>query len=175
MDPDAKLYRKARGQESRLCYMGHALMENRHGLVVDGLVTPANGTAERTATLAMLDRRPNTRRRITLGADKAYDAMAFVSELKARSVTPHIAINATVSKHGVVRSTAVDRRTTRHTGYAISQTIRKGIEEVFGWSKSIGGLAHVKLRGLAKVEAVFTLGLAAYNLIRLPKILEAGT
>ncbi len=173
-DPDARLYRKGDGQESKLCYMGHALMENRHGLVVDATLTQATGTAEREATLAMLDRR-SARRRITLGADKAYDVTGFVGELKARRVTPHIAINGTLSKRGVVRKTAVDGRTTRHPGYAISQIIRKRIEEIFGWGKSIGGLAQVKLRGLAKVEAVFTFGLAAYNLIPLPKLLEAPT
>lgn len=174
-DRDARLYRKGYGQESKLCYMGHALMENRHGLVVDATLTRATGTAERAATLTMLDRRPNTRRRITLGADKAYDVTAFVGELKARSVTPHIAINGTISKHGVARKTALDRRVTRYPGYAISQTVRKRIEEIFGWSKGIAGLAQVKLRGLVKVEALFTFALAAYNLIRLPKLLEAST
>ena len=174
-DPQARLYRKGNGQPAKLCYMGHALMENRHGLAVDGVVTQATGTAEREATLAMLDRRPN-RRRITLGADKAYDVKGFIADLRRRRVTPHIAIDGHVrstAKISKPRSSAVDRRTTRQAGYAISQRCRKRIEEVFGWAKSSAGLAKIKLRGRRKVEAAFTLGLAAYNLIRLPKLLAA--
>ena len=171
-DPDARLYRKGDGQPARLCYMGHALMENRHGLAVDGTLTLATGTAEREATLAMLDRR-GRRGRITLGADKAYDVRGFIEELRRRRVTPHIAIDGHLSPKGVPRSTAIDARTTRHPGYGISQRCRKRIEEVFGWAKSAAGLAKVKLRGRARVEAVFTLALAAYNLIRLPKLLAA--
>lgn len=169
-DPDARLYRKATGRESRLCFMGHVLMENRHGLAVDAILTHATGTAEREATLAMLDRRKG-RHRITLGADKAYDVEAFVGDLRARRVTPHIAVNGAVSKTGVVRKTAVGRRTTRHVGYEISQRCRKRIEEIFGWIKAQAGLAKVKLRGRPKVEAAFTFATAAYNLIRLPKLL----
>jgi len=169
-DPDARLYRKADGRESRLCFMGHVLMENRHGLAVDAALTHATGTAERDATLVMLDRR-QTDRRITLGADKAYDVTAFVENLRVRQVTPHIAINGRVSKHGVVRRTAVDRRTTRHAGYAASQVCRKRIEEVFGWIKAQAGRGKVKVRGCAKAEAVFTFAVAAYNLIRIPKLL----
>lgn len=180
-DPDARLYRKGYGRESVLCYMGHALMENRNGLAVAGTVTHATGTAEREAALTLIER-PRRRRwrrairrasRVTLGADKGYDVSAFVAALRKRAVTPHIAINGRVSKHGVVRTTAVDRRVTRHPGYAISQVIRKRVEEIFGWDKSIAGLARVKLRGLAKVEALFTFALAAYNLVRLPKLLAA--
>jgi transposase len=171
-DPEARLYKKGDGQPAKLCYMGHALMENRHGLVVDGTVTLATGTAEREATLAMLDRRAS-RRRITLGADKAYDVRGFIGELRARRVTPHVAVDGHLSPKGVPRSTAVDRRTTRHGGYAVSQRCRKRIEEVFGWSKASAGLAKIKLRGRRKVEAVFTLGLVAYNLVRLPKLLAA--
>jgi transposase len=171
-DPDARLYRKGKGQESKLCYMGHALMENRNGLAVLGEVTRAVGTAERDAALDLLDRR-RAERRITLGADKAYDVVDFVSALRARDVTPHIAIDGHITKTGKVRRTAIDKRITRHPGYAISQTIRKRIEEIFGWTKSTGGLVQVKVRGLAKVRAVFIFGLAAYNLIRLPKLLEA--
>jgi IS5 family transposase len=111
--------------------------------------------------------------RVTLGADKGYDVSDFVTALRDIYVTPHIAINGHVSKNGVVRKTAVDRRTTRHCGYAISQVIRKRVEEIFAWDKSIGGLAQVKLRGLAKIKALFTFGLAAYNLIRIPKLLAA--
>lgn len=169
-DTDARLYRKADGRESRLCFMGHVLMENRNGLAVGAALTRATGTAEREATLVMLDRR-KLRHRITLGADKAYDVTAFVEDLRSRQVTPHIAIDGRVSKHGVIRKTAVDGRTTRHPGYQISQICRKRIEEVFGWLKTQAGLAKVKLRGCAKVEAVFTFSVAAYNLIRIPKLL----
>jgi IS5 family transposase len=169
-DPDARLYRKADGRESRLCFMGHVLMENRNGLAVDAALTRATGTAEREAALAILDRR-KTARRITLGADKAYDVTAFVEDLRERHVTPHIAINGRVSKHGVVRKTAVDGRTTRHCGYRVSQICRKRIEEVFGWIKAQAGFAKVKVRGCAKAEAAFTFAVAAYNLIRIPKLL----
>jgi transposase len=173
-DPDARLYRKADGRESRLCFMGHVLMENRNGLAIEATLTRATGTAEREATLAILDR-CKPRRRITLGADKAYDVTAFVEDLRSRQVTPHIAINGRVSKHGVVRKTAVDGRTTRHSGYQVSQICRKRIEEVFGWIKAQAGLAKVKVRGCAKAEAVFTFAVAAYNLIRIPKLLAPIT
>ena len=169
-DPDARLYRKADGRESRLCFMGHVLMENRNALAVEAALTHATGTAEREAALAMLDRR-RPRRRITLGADKAYDVSAFVEDLRQRRVTPHVAIDGRVSKRGVVRKTAVDGRTTRHMGYGISQVCRKRIEEVFGWIKAQAGFAKVKIRGCAKAAAVFTFAVAAYNLIRIPKIL----
>ena len=179
-DPDARLYRKGNGRESVLSYMGHALMENRNGLAVAGTVTHATGTAEREAAL-MLVARPRRRAghpirrvgRITLGGDKGYDVSDFIAELRGLDVTPHIAINGRVSKHGVVRKTAVDGRVTRHPGYAISQVVRKRVEEIFGWAKTTGELAQVKLRGIAKVSALFTLGLAAYNLIRIPKLLAA--
>ena len=169
-DPEAKLYKKGDGQPAKLCYMGHALMENRHGLAVDGHVSQATGTAEREAALAMLDRRAR-RRRITLGADKAYDVRQFIHDLRARRVTPHVAVDGHLSKTGTPRSTALDGRTRHHPGYAVSQRCRKRIEEVFGWIKASAGLAKVKLRGRRKVEASFTLALAAYNLIRLPKLL----
>jgi transposase len=169
-DPDARLYRKADGRESRLCFMGHVLMENRNGLAVDATLTHATGTAERDASLTMLDRRRRARR-ITLGADKAYDATAFIEALREREVTPHIAINGAVSKLGTVRKTAVDGRTTRHAGYRVSQICRKRIEEVFGWIKAQAGLAKIKVRGRRKAEAVFTFTVAAYNLIRIPKML----
>ena len=172
-DPDARLYRKADGRESRLCFMGHVLMENRNGLAVGAALTRATGTAEREAALALLDRR-QVARRITLGADKAYDVTAFVDELRTRRVTPHIAIDGRVSKLGVVRKTAVDGRATRHSGYRASQICRKRIEEVFGWIKTQAGLAKVKIRGRAKVEALFTFTVAAYNLIRIPKLLPAA-
>jgi transposase len=174
-DPQARLYKKGDGQPAKLCYMGHALMENRHGLAVGGGVSQATGTAEREKALELIDGRCRRRRRITLGADKAYDVTQFVHDLRDRSVTPHIAIDGHLSKTGKRRKTAVDGRTTRHAGYDISQRCRKRIEEVFGWIKSSAGLAKVKLRGRERVDAAFTLALAAYNLIRLPKLLGAVT
>src|SRR6187431_1456487 len=171
-DQDARLYKKGDGQPARLCYMGHALMENRHGLVVGGRVSKATGTAERETALDLVDGRCRQRRRITLGADKAYDVTQFVNDLRERSVTPHISIDGRLSKTGRRRKTAVDGRTIRHAGYDISQRCRKRIEEVFGWIKSSAGLAKVKLRGRERVNASFILALAAYNLIRLPKLLR---
>lgn len=172
-DPDARLYRKGNGHESRLCYMGHAVMENRNGLAVWGEVTRATGTAERDAALDWTDSR-TTRRRITLGGDKAYDVTDFVEALQKRDVTPHVAINGSIRRNAQKpRKTAIDRRTTRHDGYRISQRIRKRIEEIFGWIKPIGGLAQLKVRGLDKAKAAFILALTAYNLVRLPKLLEA--
>jgi transposase len=170
-DPDARLYKKGDGQPAKLCYIGHALMENRHGLAVGGGISQATGSAERTTALDLIDGRRHRRRRITLGADKAYDVAQFVHDLRERSVTPHIAIDGHLSKTGKPRKTAIDGRTTRHVGYDISQRCRKRIEEVFGWIKSSAGLAKVKLRGRDRVDAAFTLALAAYNLIRLPKLL----
>lgn len=145
-------------------------MENRNGLAILGGVSQATGTAEREAALAMIDRRGSAKR-VTLGADKAYDVTQFVCDLRERSVTPHIAIDGHLSKTGKPRKTAIDARTTRHAGYDISQRCRKRIEEVFGWIKSSAGLAKIKLRGRARVDAAFTLALVAYNLIRLPKLL----
>lgn len=174
-DPEARLYRKGDGQPAKLCYMGHALIENRHGLAVGGGISQASGTAERQTALDLIDRHGRRRGRITLGADKAYDVTQFVHDLRVRSVTPHIAIDGHVRKTGTPRKTAVDGRTTRHAGYDISQRCRKRIEEVFGWIKSSAGLAKVKLRGRGRVDAAFTLALAAYNLIRLPKLLGAAT
>jgi transposase len=172
-DPDARLYKKGDGQPAKLCYIGHALMENRHGLAVGGGISRATGTAERQTALDLIDGRCRPGRRITLGADKAYDVEQFVHDLRDRSVTPHIAIDGHLSKSGTPRKTAVDGRTTRHAGYGISQRCRKRIEEVFGWIKSSAGLAKVKLRGRDRVDAAFTLALAAYNLVRLPKLLAA--
>jgi transposase len=164
-DPDARLFRKGDGQESRLSYLGHALMENRSGLVVAAEATLGTGTAEREATARLSERLPEG---ATLGADKNYDAEAFVEGLKTRGIEPHVAINGTVSKTGIVRKTAVPNEVAASLGYAISQRLRKRIEESFGWK---GGLAQVKVRGLAKVRAVFVFGIAAYNLVRLPKLL----
>ena len=178
-DPEARLYRKGDGQAARLCYMGHVLMENRTGLVVDGRVTAATGTAEREAALALIERRrrggPMKAGRITLATDKAYDVSGFVRDLRARAVTPHIAIDGHVTKTGKRRRTAIDARTTRHRGYATSQRQRKCIEEVFGWAKVQAGLAKTRFRRRRRVDASFVLALAAYNLIRLPKLLAAPT
>ena len=166
-DPDARLFRKGRGKEAKLCHMGHLLMENRNGLIVDALVTQATGTAERAAAEAMLSRQRG-RHRATLGADQAYEVAAFVAALRALNVTPHVAQNTTG------RHAAIDARTTRHPGYATSQRIGKRIEESFGWIKTVGGLRTTRLRGTARVGWMFTLSAAACNLVRLPKLLHAG-
>jgi transposase len=163
-DPDARLIRKGRGQAAKLAFMGHVLMENRSGLAVGARLTTATGTAEREAALAMVDDVPGTHR-ITLGADKAYDAAQFVADLRQRTVSPHVAQNTSG------RRSTIDRRTTRHPGYAASQRIRKRIEEVFGWVKSSAGLRKTRHRGIARVSWTFTLTVAAYNLVRLPKLL----
>jgi IS5 family transposase len=166
-DVEARLYRKGRGKEARLSYLGHTLMENRSGLIVETSVTTASGYAEREAALAMIESHRPERRRLTLGADKGYDAAGFVKDLRALNVTPHIAQNTTS------RRSAIDGRTTRHPGYAVSQQKRKRIEEPFGWGKTIGGLARPMLRGAARLGFKFTLTMAAYDLIRLPKLLAA--
>lgn len=162
-DPDARLYRKGPGQPAKLAYLGHVLMENRHALVVDARLTLATGTAEREAALAMAAARPGNRR-ITLGADKAYDVASFVADLRQHNVTPHVAQNTTN------RRSAIDARTTRHPGYAVSGRVRKRIEEVFGWTKAAAGLRKTRHRGLARVGWMFTLTATAYNLVRLPKL-----
>jgi transposase len=163
-DPDARLIRRGRGKESRLCHMGHLLMENQSGLIVDAVLTAASGTAERAAAEAMLARRPG-RHRLTLGADKGYDAADFVAAIRALNVTPHIAQNTR-------RRSAIDGRTTRHLGYAVSQRIRKRVEEAFGWIKTTGGFRKTRHRGIARVGWMFALTAAACNLVRLPKLLE---
>ncbi|MGH6921282.1 MAG: IS5 family transposase, partial [Geminicoccaceae bacterium] len=166
-DPDARLLRKGRGKEAKLCHMGHLLMENHHGLIVDALVTPATGSAERAAALAMLGRQPG-RHRATLGADKAYDVADFVADLRVLNVTPHVAQNTSR------RRSAIDGRTTRHPGYIASQRLRKRIEAAFGWIKTVGNLRQTRHRGTARVGWMFTLTAAACNLIRLPKLLAAA-
>jgi transposase len=165
-DPDARLYRKGDGQPARLCFLGHALMENRNGLVVDACLTRADGHAERVAALHMIEPRAD-RPGVTLGADKGYDAEDFVNELRSMGVTPHVAAKA--------RRSALDKRTTRHAGYKASQIIRKRIEEVFGWTKSSAGLRQTHHRGLDRVGWQFTFVAAAYNLIRLPRLLAMAT
>ena len=163
-DPQAKLYRKGSSQPAKLYFMGHALIENRHGLVVQADATEANGTAERAAALDMIDRQdPGSERRITLGADKGYDTSDFVADLRQMCVTPHVAQK--------VKGSAIDGRTTRYAGYKVSQQKRKRVEEPFGWAKTIAGLAKVKVRGLARVRHAFTFAMAAYNLIRMPRLL----
>jgi transposase len=167
-DPEARLYRKGPGKEAKLCFIGHALMENRNGLVVDACLTSAGGHAERVAALHMIEPRADRPRAITLGADKAYDAEDFVNELRSMKVTPHVAQNTSG------RSSAIDGRTTRHAGYAVSQRIRKRIEEAFGWIKMIAGQEQTKFRGCDRVGWAFTYAAAAYNLTRLPKLLAAS-
>jgi transposase len=164
-DPDARLYRKGQGKETKLCFIGHGLMENRNGLLVDACLTLADGHAERVAALHMIEPRADRAQAITLGADKAYDAQDFVNELRSMRVTPHVAQNTSG------RSSAIDRRTTRHDGYAVSQQIRKRIEEAFGWIKTVAGQKKTRFRGRHRVGWAFTFAAAAYNLVRLPKLL----
>jgi transposase len=163
-DPDAKLYRKGPGMEAKLCFIGHALMENRSGLLVDTCLTQAGGHAERVAALAMIEPLAERPRPVTLGADRGYDAADFVNELRTLHVRPHVAQNTT-------RRSAIDGRTTRHAGYKASQRVRKRIEEAFGWMKSIGGMRRPMLRGLPRLGFAFTFAAAAYNLVRLPSLL----
>jgi transposase len=173
-DPDSRLYRKANGREAKLCYMGHATMENRHGLAVAGIVTPANGTAERRASEKMLKARSKAAgRRITAGEDKAYDTADHVTNLRAMNVTPHVTQNNGVTKTGKTRNSAIDNRTTRHRGYGMSQSRRAMIECIFGWGKQHGTMRKTKLRGIASVAAAFMLNLIGYNLIRIPKLIAA--
>jgi transposase len=160
-DPDARIV-KRRGQASRLAFMGHVLMENRSGLAVDALCTEADGYAEREAALEMLGNRKGT-----LGADRGYDSDGFVGALRLRGVTPHVA------QQTKARASAIDRRTTRHPGYAESQRKRKRVEEIFGWLKTVGSLRKVRHRGLDRVGWVFTFALAAYNLMRIRKLVDA--
>jgi transposase len=159
-DLEARLYKKAKGQEAKLCHQGHLLIENRNGLVVDTRVTQATGTGERDAAAEMIKGR-----RGTLGGDKGYDTRDFVDKVRANGMTPHVA----QKKHS-----AIDRRTTRHEGYAVSQRVRKRIEEVFGWAKTVGPLRQVKVRGTAKVSWLTTFVAAAYNLVRISNLLAAA-
>lgn len=173
-DADAKLYRKAAGREARLSYMGHAVMENRNGLAVAGMVSQANGTAERRASEKMLkDQSKRSGRRITAGEDKAYDTADHIAALRKINVTPHVAQNDAPTKTGKRRRSAIDRRTTRHVGYRISQSCRAMSECIFGWGKQHGTMRKTKHRGIAKVAADFMLNLIAYNLIRVPKLIAA--
>jgi transposase len=163
-DPFARLFKKSSGAEARLCYMGHLVTENRNGLVVDTRLTLATGTAERDAAIAMMEQKP-AERRVTLSGDKAYDTQAFVEDLRGLKVTPHVAQNTTN------RRSAIDGRTTRHEGYAVSQRKRKRVEEVFGWMKTIALQRKTRFRGLDRVGWMFTFAAAAYNLVRMRNLL----
>ncbi len=165
-DPDARMYRKSAGHPARLVYMGHVLMENRSGLVVDTEVTPADGYGERHAALTMLETVPGGR--VTLGGDKAYDYPEFVAELRHMRVTPHVAQNTTN------RRSAIDGRTTSPPGYAISQRKRKRIEEIFGWMKTIGVLRKLRHRGGPRVTWIFRFTAAAFNLVRIRNLVYAS-
>jgi transposase len=165
-DADARLYKKSYGKESKLSYLGHALVENRNGLIAAAMVTQADGFAERDAALLMLHERQKGRsRRITVGADKAYDTKDFVRTARELNVTPH------VTKNEKGRRSNLDRRTTRHAGYAISLSRRWLVEKGFRWLKQTGPLRQVKLRGLEKVDWLFVFSCAAHNLLRLPRLI----
>jgi IS5 family transposase len=166
-DPFARLFKKTRGAEAKLAYMGHVLTENRNGLVVDVRITQATGTAERDAAAEMVSGKPESKR-VTLGADRAYDTAGFVQRLREMKVTPHVAQN---DSH---RRSAVDERTTRHEGYAISQRKRKRVEEVFGWMKTVALQRKTRFLGPERTGWMFTLAAAAYNLVRM-RNLQATT
>jgi transposase len=165
-DPDARLFRKGAGKEAKLCHMGHLMMENRNGLIIDARLTEANGTAERTTALDMIE--DNAKSGRTVGGDKTYDTADFVAGCRERGCTPH------VSQNDTNRRSAIDARTTRHPGYRISTIKRKRIEEPFGWMKTVGGLRKTRHRGRGLVEWFFVLTATAYNLIRIPKIVAAS-
>src|SRR6266852_1469058 len=164
-DPDARLFRKGAGKEAKLCHMGHLMMENRNGLIVDARLTEANGTAERSTALDMIE--DNARPGSTVGGDKNYDTADFVAGCRERGCTPH------VSQNNANRRSAIDARTTRHPGYRISTIKRKRIEEPFGWMKTVRGLRKTRHRGRGLVEWFFVLTAVAYNLVRVPKLLAA--
>jgi transposase len=167
-DPDARLYKKAQGREARLGYLGHLLMEHRSGLIVRTAVTPADGYGERDAALVMIEAVPG-RHRITVAADKGYDTRDFVAGVRAMAATPHIA------QHTTKRRSAIDGRTTRYPGYAISQQKRKLVEQGFGWMKTIGGLRKLRHRGGPLVQWIFTFTAAAYNIVRIRRLLTPAT
>jgi hypothetical protein len=166
-DPDARLARKGNGKEAKLSYCGNLAIENRNGLIVDTELFQANGTAERDAAMVMLEKIPGSER-VTVGADKGYDTKDFVAECRNLNVTPHLAQNT--NRPG---GSAIDGRTTRHGGYAISQRKRKRIEESFGWLKTIALMRKVRHRGIHKVGWVFTFAAAAYNLVRMKNLLAS--
>jgi transposase len=164
-DPEARMARKGPGKETKLCFMGHVLMENRNGLAVNTRVTLSSGTAEREAALAMVDEIGGSRQ-ITVGADKGYDTRDFVKDLRQLRATPHVAQNAAGNK-----SSAIDERVTRHPGYQISQRYRKRVEEIFGWLKTVAGMRKTRHRGRDRVGWMFTVALIAYNLTRMRNLL----
>lgn len=164
-DPDARLYKKAKGQQSKLCYIGHALMENRNGLVVDTRVTLASGMAEREAAVDMIENISGSQR-ITVGADKGYDCADFVDQCRGCIATAHVAQKE--------KGSGIDGRTTRHIGYQVSLRIRKRVEEVFGWLKTIGCLNKLHHRGRERIDAIFTFATTAYNLIRIRNLTAPG-
>ena len=164
-DPNARLYRKGSGKPSQLCYMGHVLMDNRCGLATDAIVTQATGTAEREAALKMLKRRWRKKGQVTVGGDKNYDTHGFVESVRKMKATPHVAQNT--ERRG---GSAIDARTARHAGYAISQKTRKRVEEIFGWMKTVATMRKTRYRGTDRVDWMFTFTAAAYNLIRMRNI-----
>jgi IS5 family transposase len=159
-DPEAKLAKKGKGKEAKLSYTGHVLMENRNGLAVDANVTQATGTCEREAALEMIQEIPGDSR-ATVAADKAYDTKDFVKQCRANNVVPHVAQK---------KNSAIDARTTRHEGYAVSLRKRKRIEEIFGWLKTVGCLRKTRYRGVSRVHWIFTFAIAAYNLVRMTNL-----
>jgi transposase/IS5 family transposase len=167
-DPEALLARKGKGKEAKLCYSGNALVENRNSLLIDLQVEPADGLAERRAAVAMADERLAGSRRITLGGDKGYDTRDFVATCRALNITPHVAQN-----DGRRGGSALDARTTRYPGYAVSQRIRKRIEEAFGWMKTVGGLRKTRYRGRERVQMHAYLVGTAYNLLRIARLVPA--
>jgi len=165
-DPEARLFRKGPGKEAKLNDMGQVLMENRNGLAVQTELTQATGTAEREAAVAMVAAQAPDGG-VTLGGDKNYDTQGCVADLRAVGVTPHVAQNTT--RRG---GSAIDGRTTRHPGYDLSQRVRKRVEEIFGWLKTVGGMRKTRFRGSARVGWMFTWALAAYNLVRMRNLLQ---
>jgi len=166
-EPEAKLYRKGKGKEAKLSYIGNVMTENRNGFVVEAELRQVSGTIEREAATAMIARYSPGAQRITVGGDKNFDTADFVADMRAFHVTPHVAQNTSG------RRSAIDRRTTRHAGYAVSQQKRKRVEEPFGWGKTIGGLARPMLRGVKKLDFKFIWTMAAYDLIKLPRLIGA--
>ena len=167
-EPEAKLYKKGKGKEAKLSYIGNVMTENRNGFVVEAELRPVSGSVEREAAAAMIVRHSPSAQRITVGADKGFDTADFVADMRAFNVTPHLAQNMTA------RRSAIDGRTTRHSRYGISQRKRKRVEEPFGWGKTIGGLARPMLRGVKKLDFKFIWTMAAYDLIKLPRLIGAA-
>lgn len=168
-DPEARLARKSNGTTAKLSFAGHVLMENRNGLVIGAMVTQATGIAERVAAGALVTRHLPGQRRITLGADKAYDTQDFIEVMRSQRVTPHVAAND--CRRG---GSAIDERTTRHPGYELSQRVRKRVEEIFGWMKTVGGMRRTRVKGVKKTSFLFEMAAAAYNLMRISHLLAAA-